>query len=509
MAYFDGLNHVIVSVGIVTPKPGVFVTDVKHLLILTTPVEIVVLGVTFGDSTKISLSPVRSVSVNYEEMQLINKPIFLLNTDNVAITTVQGTDDGRVFLGGRDGCLYEIFYQAESNWFGKRCKKINLSQGLMSLIVPGFIKAFSETDPIAKITVDNTRNLLYILTEKGSIEAWDLGTDYNSVRRIGRLTQSEICNQAANILKSLDDTVFKPVTAICPLVRTESPHFNLIAVTQCGVRFYFSTTSLQTFSNQTMMEVQRPHSLYLMHVRIPPGYTPNASVSRPNSVHSAFYGLGTILMMSSSQQEKDVLWSLSSEPFPFRQHLAESTTTLVLDGQVWAVADNKKKAKGVLKDSNLLNSRHPREVVLLTNHGAHIVTLLKPIDMLKQILLACRGPQHDAVKSYFQSQSEEQACATAVSIACMESMYGSELSLWAIQAFFLYGGEPHLNMNTMAANLQDHRNRLSSDMTSSPRMFMSTPYASRPASQVKFSLQKSKKIVISMIVSISNRKDRV
>lgn len=78
-----------------------------------------------------------------EEMQLMNKPIFILNTDGVAITTIIDTDDNRLFLGGRDGCLYEICYQAESNWLGKRSKKINHSQSLVSYMIPGFLKVFS------------------------------------------------------------------------------------------------------------------------------------------------------------------------------------------------------------------------------------------------------------------------------------------------------------------------------------------------------------------------------
>lgn len=145
MAYFDGLNHLIVSVGLVKPKPGVFIADVKYLLIITTPVEIVVLGVVFGDSAKSLPSPTHHSldSSCFQEMQLMNKPIFILNTDNVAITTIVGTEENRIFLGGRDGCLYELFYQAELNWFGKRCKKINHSQGLMSYMVPGFLKVFS------------------------------------------------------------------------------------------------------------------------------------------------------------------------------------------------------------------------------------------------------------------------------------------------------------------------------------------------------------------------------
>lgn len=193
----------IVSVGLVTPKPGVFISDVKYLLVITTPIEIVVLGVTFGDSTKSIATPNRTTSNSstYEEMQLMNKPIFILNTDNVAITTIAGTADHRIFLGGRDGSLFEIGYQSESNWFGKRCKRINHSQGLISYIVPGFLKVFSEEDSIAKIIVDDTRHLLYTLTEKGAIEAWDIGVDATVTRRIARISQNDIVHQASNILK--------------------------------------------------------------------------------------------------------------------------------------------------------------------------------------------------------------------------------------------------------------------------------------------------------------------
>lgn len=118
------------------PTPGVFIADVKYLLILTTPIEIVVLGVTFGDATT---QPDRTC---YNEMQLMNKPIFVVNTD-VAITTVVGTKNQRIFMGGRDGSLFEISYKAESTWLGKRCWKTNHSQGLMSMMVPGFLKVFS------------------------------------------------------------------------------------------------------------------------------------------------------------------------------------------------------------------------------------------------------------------------------------------------------------------------------------------------------------------------------
>ncbi|XP_055641373.1 nuclear pore complex protein Nup154 isoform X2 [Toxorhynchites rutilus septentrionalis] len=512
VAYFDGLSHLIVSVGLVAPKPGVFIADVKYLLVLTTPVEIVILGVTFGDS---KASPNRSITSSTEEMQLLNKPIFVLNTDNVAVTCVEGTSDGRIFLGGRDGCLYEIYYQAESNWFGKRYKKVNHSQGLMSHLVPGIFKVFSENDSISKITIDNSRKLLYVLTEKGAIEAWDIGTDSNTVKRLARISQNDIASSAANIQRTIEPSVFRPVTALCPLSADDSSHLHLIAITQTGVRFYFSTTPilfgiqqqqmLQQLQQQPQqqaglagsLEQQRPQGLYLLHVRLPPGYTPNNNVGKPKQVHSAFYSQGSLLMVSTPQPDQDLLWSLSSEPFPSRQNLIESSTVMTMDGQVWAVAEVKPKDK-ITVETPLRAAQVPKKVALLTNQGVHIVSLLKSVDILQQLLLACHGPHNEAVKAYFQVQTEPQACATSLLLACIETFKGTELGDWAAQAFILYGGEPFFDVGAYMGGQPAAPRQLSFNSPATgfvesqpggPRLFMSTPFsASRPASSVQQSL---------------------
>ena len=54
---YTELSQVIVSVGLITPKPDVFVEDVQHVLILATPVEIILLAVVFEENREISLIP--------------------------------------------------------------------------------------------------------------------------------------------------------------------------------------------------------------------------------------------------------------------------------------------------------------------------------------------------------------------------------------------------------------------------------------------------------------------
>uniref|UniRef100_A0A182NTM8 Nucleoporin Nup133/Nup155-like N-terminal domain-containing protein n=1 Tax=Anopheles dirus TaxID=7168 RepID=A0A182NTM8_9DIPT len=496
VAYFDGLSQAIVSVGLVTPKPGLFVADVKYLLVLTTPVEIVVLGVTFGDAN--SGTPNRSLSgatQGSEEMQLMQTPIFVLTTDKVAIMCVQGTDDGRIFLGGRDGCLYEVAYQAESNWFGKRCRKINHSQGLMSHLMPGILKIFTETDSVEKIVVDNSRNLLYVLMSKGSIEAWDLGKDASSTRRLARLSYKEITSAASLIVRTIDSSAFHPITAICPLTVDDSSSLHLVAVTESGVRFYFSTIPLhlhgfyiqqqylqqqqqqQLLQQQLLQQQQqqqhlpqppmqqqanlinanlpdpaqsKPQGLYLLHVRVPPGMTSNFLMTKQKLVHTAHYLQGSLLMVSRQQQDQDLLMCFSSEQFQSQHNLVESTTLLPLDGQVWAVADVKRKDR-VSVTTPLRAAQQPRKVALLTNQGVHVVSVLRPVDILQQLLVGCHGPQSEAVRAYFGKQTEPEACATALLLACLESYRGTELGEWAAQAFVLYGGEPHFEGPTVAA----------------------------------------------------------
>lgn len=260
--------------------------------------------------------------------------------------------------------------------------------------------------------------------------------------------------------RTIDASVFKPVVSICPLSIEDSPHLHLLAVTQGGVRLYFATTPLlQSAANnqQQSTNVQgdqlKPQSLYLMHVRLPPGYTSNVAVVKPKCVHTTFYNQGTLLMVSTPQQDQDLLWSLSSEPFPLRPYLAESSTVMPLNCQVWSIAEVRtdESAKGQIINA-IRNSKTNKKVVLLTNQGAHIIALLKPVDMLKQLLFACHGPHHEAIKGYFQNQSEVQACATSVLLACMPSFKGTQIGMWATQAFLLYGGEPQFNGMNQSRN---------------------------------------------------------
>ncbi|KAG9437559.1 nuclear pore complex protein [Apis mellifera carnica] len=430
VAYFDGLNETIISVGLVKPKPNVFQSYVKYLLILTTTVEITILGVTLIENE--GSSP---------EMQLVPEPIFTVATDGIGITTIANTNTGRIFLGGRNGSLYEIYYQAESSWFGKRCKKINHSEGPLSFLVPSFVTiALSEEEAIIQISIDDSRNILYTLGDKGTITVWDIDNDGAS--KVASLSQASLVQNAVHVVKTLDSNNFRPLVSISAITESESVHLNLVVIAATGTRFYCSCTSV---SNPTC----RPQGLQLIHVRLPPGYAANATVMRPRKVQMAHYRKGTLILVCGGDTE--TVLCLSNDAYPFTNYLAETQSPLSLDSPFWTMAEilvepaiRIEKQSITQEEPPLVVRQHmeaPRKFIFLTSQGAIIYVQVRPMDILKQLLLEQRGPDTEAIRAYFQSQSLEQACATCLILATLESSQNAELAEWATRAFFLYGSQ--------------------------------------------------------------------
>ncbi|CAH2259179.1 jg9998 [Pararge aegeria aegeria] len=474
VAYFDGLSETIVSVGLVKPKSGVFQSFVKYLLVLTTTVEIVVLGVTFSSNKQ-------DGSTEFEEIHLVPEPVFVLPTDGVSMLCVKSTSKGRIFMGGKDGCLYEITYQAQLGWFGKHCKKVNHSTSALSFLVPSFLNAaLYDEDSIVKIEVDNTRHVLYTLSEKGCIEVFDLGSDGESLTKVVRLSQGKIVSSAVDIVKTLESSHFKPVIAISAVEETESDQLNLVAVTQTGARLYFSVGS-----GDVNQGGQRPQYLSLLHVRLPPGFTPNSSVLKPKQVHSAVYDNGTLVMVCSSGggSEAESLWCLS-RVLP-GAGFSEAHTVLALDGPAWALTALPPTHAAHLSPALLAK----REVwassrwAVVSAWGAALMSAGAAPDLLRALLRDCRGPEAQPVKDMFQLHGVDQACACALYLACEDTSGDMSISEWAARAFLLYGNQP-----APAPLFQQNSHSQMPSSVGSPKFLprqVSTPMSVRPQDQLR------------------------
>lgn len=83
------------------------------------------------------------------------KDIKLYATDltvatEVEMSSVIGTPDGRIFMcGSQDGNLYELHYQENESWFGKRVQLVNHSVGGVQSLLPRFAISGAEGAPLS------------------------------------------------------------------------------------------------------------------------------------------------------------------------------------------------------------------------------------------------------------------------------------------------------------------------------------------------------------------------
>uniref|UniRef100_A0A2C9M6L4 Nucleoporin Nup133/Nup155-like N-terminal domain-containing protein n=1 Tax=Biomphalaria glabrata TaxID=6526 RepID=A0A2C9M6L4_BIOGL len=449
LAYFDGLGETILCAALLKPKPGIFQPHIQYLLCLTTPVDIVLLGVSFYKS-------VDGGSGDYVsgEMHLLPDPLFSIPTDGVYITSIVGSNNGRVFMAGKDGCLYELIYQAEDGWFSRKCRKVNHSTSSLSFLIPSFLNfSFSEDDPIVQISIDNTRGILYTRTQKGTIQVFDLGEKCNSMSRVVSISQATILSMAANIAKTIETTSFKSIVYISAVTENESEAIQLVAVTDSGVRLYFTTIPFKQVH-------RRPSMLSLVHVRLPPGFSATSAPQRPTLVHTAFYNSGTLLLVSGQNKDNDLLWAISPDCFPFSKQLMEAYDTVPIEGKTWAIEEITMSSNTGISPTNAPGPRPrpdppcvvtqhavpPRKFVIVSAQGIHVFQKLRPLEQLRRLLIECGGPDAEQVKAFFRLHRIEQACATTLVLACSRSPADQQVSDWARMAFFMYGGEAQYNL---------------------------------------------------------------
>uniref|UniRef100_A0A8C5EGR8 Nuclear pore complex protein Nup155 n=1 Tax=Gouania willdenowi TaxID=441366 RepID=A0A8C5EGR8_GOUWI len=451
VAYFDGLIETILSVGLVKPKQGILQPHIHYLLVLATSVDVIILGLSFPKS-QAGLNDSMSGG-----MQLLPDPLFSIPTDNTYILSITSTNLGRIFMAGKDGCLYEIAYQAEAGWWSQRCRKINHSKSSLSFLIPSVLQfSFSEDDPIVQIAVDNSRNTLFTRSEKGVLQVYDLGTDGQGMSRVAAMSQNSIVAAAGNIARTIDRSVFKPIVQISVIDRCESSDCQLLAVTHAGVRLYFSTAPfLAPLQRHVTL---RPSLLALVHVRLPPGFSASSTLQKPAKVHKALHSKGILLMAASETEDSDILWCINHDSFPFKKPLMETQMMSNVDGHSWALCAIEEETPAKIftplnreqipiTDSPLVVQQHnipPQKFVLLSAKGSHIFQKLRPVDQLRHLLVGCAGGESEEIERFFKLHREEQACATSLILACSTAACDREVSQWATRAFFRYGGEAQM-----------------------------------------------------------------
>ncbi len=142
---------------------GTFDEGIEYALCLATNSTVILLSVDFIRFTKGNGAVIN-------EMKFSPVPIYSIPTENSIVNTIVASKKtGRVFMGAKDGFLYEFFYQEQSSWFSSQTKRINLSQSKFHYFVPSFF-SFKDADSIVQIELDESRNVLYTRSENSTIQ---------------------------------------------------------------------------------------------------------------------------------------------------------------------------------------------------------------------------------------------------------------------------------------------------------------------------------------------------
>jgi nuclear pore complex protein Nup155 len=130
---FEENRHPIETIKLVTPKPGVFVKDITHLIVVSTTAEMLLLGV----------APTRT-ETGASTLALYNTKMSI-PTRGLGVRFIEGSKkSGRIFFAGSfTEDIYEFTYQQEERWFTSKTQCVCHTASGVPFINTGKMKAIT------------------------------------------------------------------------------------------------------------------------------------------------------------------------------------------------------------------------------------------------------------------------------------------------------------------------------------------------------------------------------
>ena len=251
--YLDGgdpvmynATAVVTGVELIRPKPNVFASHVHYVLIVSTfsSVELVAVHVKDAALTEVCVQQLSD---------------YCLSTNCVMqrIATFEGKDSDtspRIFLGGSDGCVYELEYTTSQTFFQNKISLRNITiiagdvpvlSGITYKVREG-LASFMGFGAIKDLQVDPVRNYLYALDSKGQISLWWLGLD-------GETTLRQFQSCVSGVSKGVAPVSLHPISK-----QRASDHEAICVLMEDGSRMLYSVNS----THEGKRQLQPPRSSF-------------------------------------------------------------------------------------------------------------------------------------------------------------------------------------------------------------------------------------------------------
>lgn len=473
---FEDQPNPISVVQLAKPKPGVFLDNIKHMIVLASSDQIMLLGLgkdasTAGDSLTLYQTGM-STSVKG------------LNVNNI----VCSEKTGRVFFGSdTDNDVREVRYQAQDSWFASRCSVANHTQSAIQQFT-GALNVFTSkaSEYIVQLEVDDSRNVLYTLSSHNSIRAFHISPD--------GVTLDYKCQiNMQNIHRSLDFSMQNgplsdktKLVSISAVSREETQSWVLMATTDTGYRIYLS-------GGFTYYEPRVLISLAHSHIRTPPLLAWNAdpgptSVGQINNylnrVRTATrfapgYFFCSVERTQNAPEQALFVSVPDSHPDPQyirpQQGTPESATWIRerdLKGQVMSIGFTEPykgattTPQGFGYELAVQFDQPIPEVAVLTNFGIHVLRRRRFVDSLAALIRSGSGSEafQTEIQNLIVKYGRQEVLADALAAACgqgIDTAIGArindpEVLETARKIFIDHGGRPIVDqgrVNDLAAHI--------------------------------------------------------
>ncbi|KAG7138411.1 Nucleoporin like protein [Verticillium longisporum] len=433
---FEDVKYTIHAVALVPPKPGIFVADITHMLVVATSQEINLLGL----SAKPNAAGTKSVSLYQTKLDLP------LRGSDVRIIT--GTTDGRIFFGGStDTDINELYYQQEERWFSSRCGRINHSNPGWTGVVTFQSPFWNAKTPeyLVQIVADDSRKLLYTLSSTSTIRVYHM-SGANDLVKVIEKEKSQCLSDIGHMIIRNSPLITNnlKIVSISPISSRETTRLHLMALTSSGCRFFMSATA-GVYGESSLP----PKSMMVQYIKFPPpdqlGRTATNSagdtefhassraleVSRLGERFAPGYFLDFVV--KESQPNSDLLFVSAPETGRIKATGPTSVLKYWEHGN-WIDIGSRAEAVGLITKPFAASSQplgfgnelavqfdnEPSEFAVLTNTGVHIIRRRRLVDIFASALRTAvgdEGLEHETRK-FIQLYSRVETIACALAVAC-------------------------------------------------------------------------------------------
>ncbi|RDW58173.1 hypothetical protein BP6252_13584 [Coleophoma cylindrospora] len=484
---FEEQPNSITAVKLVIPKPGVFISQVTHVLVVATTSDIFLLGIEASTGP----SGAKEVTLYQTNMQLSIRGIDVRVIAGSAAT-------GRIFFAGSaDNEVYELQYQTEEHWFQSRCTKKNHTSAGYGSLVP---RVFSQKSPeyVRDMVVDDSRGLVYTLSSESSIRTFHM-SDPKSLQLVIEKRRQECLRDISHMTSASPLLSSRmAIVSISPISGNEASKIHLMATTSTGCRLFLSATRGYGWANGQ----GAPQSMQVQHIKFPP-----RDPTQPPAAGS--YGGTEAAIDSSSQSLSYTRMSLryppgfflcfvTKDPNSGRENLffsapdtgriaasvRDQSAQLIKyhEQAVWLDLESRAEAIGLVTPpfaagpkplgfGNELAVQYddpPTEIAVLTNTGIHTLRRRRLVDIFAAAIRQNGGDEglDNEIKKFVRQYGRAETTATALAVACGQGsdvtpgdnraarVMDPETLELARKAFVEHGGKASLNENAVLENGQ-------------------------------------------------------